>query len=116
MEFKEGDLWINVRSSDGGSCNSFMRSQNTWFNDSSTLLNTWYHLTTVLSGQTGRIYVNGQKKKEKTPMTPPTNTFKTGCLIGSGSSNVVIDEVKFYNRALSEAEIQQVYNTNGPLA
>ncbi len=99
-----------------GSCNNYMQSHDTWFRDSSSFLDTWYHLTTVLSGQTGLIYVNGTMTAQNTTMTPPTNTVKTDCLIGYGWSNVVIDEVKFYNRALLEAEIQQDYLLNGPLA
>ncbi len=88
--------------------------------DSSSLLNTWYHLTTVLSGQTGRIYVNGNMTAESSsPMTPPTNTVKTKCRIGSihewTGPDVAIDELKFYDRALSEAEILRDYNLNGSI-
>ncbi len=81
----------------------------------------WFHLTTVLSGTTGRIYVNGNMTAENTSMKPPTHTVKTWCRIGKmdgfcdGTGNVVVDELKFYNRALSESEIINDYNTNEPL-
>jgi hypothetical protein len=91
-----------------------MSSSYTWFNDSSTLLDTWYHLTTVLSGSTGRIYVNGVQTAEMTSMIPPARVVRT-MDIGSGGSNVAIDELKFFNRALSPAEVLSDAQTNGPI-
>jgi hypothetical protein len=67
----------------------------------------------VLSGATGRIYVNGNMTANMTGINPPTNTVRTYCTIASG--NMVIDELKFYNRALSAAEILSEAQTSGPI-
>jgi hypothetical protein len=91
----------------------FTGNTGTYFDDTSYRLDMWYHLTMVLSDTTGKIYVNGTQTAQRTTMNPPTNTTKTNCYIGAG--NVVIDELKFYNRALSEAEILSDAQTNGPV-
>ncbi len=92
-----------------------MRSHDIALTDSSSLLNTWYHLTTVLSGTTGRIYVNGNMTAQSTSISPPANTVKTNCVIGDDGSTVAIDELKFFNRTLTEAEIRSDYSLNGNL-
>ncbi len=84
---------------------------------SDTALNTWFHLAAVLNGTTGRIYVNGVLSAYNT-VIPPNNITRTGCRIGSMGSNfanAAIDEIKFFNRTLSAAEVLADYNTNGPL-
>jgi hypothetical protein len=86
--------------------------------DSSSLLNTWYHLTAVLSETTGRIYVNGVQTAQNNSMLSPTSEAKTWCQIGAdggNNPNTAIDELKLYNRALSQSEIFADYNTNGPI-
>ncbi len=113
-----GDSFIDIRSSNSRVCGNELNGPGTYFTDSTNLLNTWYHLTFVLSGSSGRIYVNGNMTAKETSMPESTNIAKTWCCIGSldqRSANVAIDELKFYNRALSEAEIRNDYNTNEAL-
>jgi len=80
---------------------------------------TFTHLAGVWDGEALRLYVNGEEVAS-VPFTGPTNGNNgTPLLIGgynpalSGVSNSfvgIIDEVGIYNRALSAAEIQAVYN------
>jgi hypothetical protein len=66
-----------------------------------------------MSGRISRIYVNSNLTAESTvPMTPLGKDVKSAVQIGSASSNVAIDELKFYNRALSTAQILIDYQTN----
>ncbi len=101
----EGASPIQVASS-AGSCKNYMQNQSTNFADSSSLLSTWYHLANVLSGTTGRIYVNGTQTAQMTTMTPPSNVVKTICSIDWDETNVVIDGGW---AALSDAQ------TSGPI-
>jgi Concanavalin A-like lectin/glucanases superfamily len=78
-------------------------------------LNTWTHLAGAYDGATLRLYVNG---------TPVASQAATGAIATSVSplrigGNAVwgeyfrgrIDEVRVYNRAFSQADIQQAMNT-----
>jgi hypothetical protein len=104
-------------SADQGTCNNRM-SAKYWLSDSANVpANTWYHFATVLSGTSGTIYVNGTQTASGA-FEPPSSDVKTDCRIGADSRslpNVTIDELKWYNRALSAAEILTDFNTNGPI-
>jgi hypothetical protein len=91
----------------------------TWWNFLSTthLSNqTWYHVAGTQEGTTSKIYINGQLDKNGTTLTQTANN--TGVLtIGCQNQttpatgamfffNGTIDEVRIYNRALSQQEIQ----------
>ena len=89
--------------------------------DYSLQANTWYFLTANISESSKKVYVNGTLVGETEgtfleqvdfdfwigghPYAPERNSFKGN-----------IDEVRIYNRVLSESEIQQLYNgsTNTP--
>ncbi len=110
-----GEPCMAVRSSYGtGRCDNIMQGLGPYSTDMSRVpLNTWYHLTSVMSGRISRIYVNSNLTAESTvPMTPLGKDVKSAVQIGSASSNVAIDELKFYNRALSTAQILIDYQTN----
>jgi len=82
---------------------------------SSELLNsqTWYHLTGVYNGSTMKIYINGVERGSvsvsgnitsyTTPLLIGANGGFTECYKGS------IDDVRIYNRALSNQEVQDLY-------
>jgi len=91
----------------------------TWWNFlSATHLSnqTWYHVAGTQEGTTSKIYINGQLDKNGTTLTQTANN--TGALtIGCQNQttpatgamfffNGTIDEVRIYNRALSQQEIQ----------
>jgi hypothetical protein len=92
-----------------------------FFSDSANIpTGDWYHLAQVLSGTTGRIYVNGALTASSSLMTPPTNAVRSACWIGSSDAttffaNAAYDEIKFYSRALSPAEVLTDAQTNGPI-
>jgi hypothetical protein len=80
-------------------------------------LNTWTHLAGTYDGTALRLYVNGALVATKAQTGSMTTT--TGALrIGGDASNEfftgLIDEVRVYNRALSQTEIQNDMGT--PLA
>ena len=82
---------------------------------SALALNTWSHLAATYNGATLSIYVNGALAASQA-MTGPINTATSP--LRFGGNNVWgeyftgrLDEVRVYNRALSEAEIQTDMNT-----
>ena len=79
--------------------------------------NTWYHLTVLRRAGTTRFYVNATQTNQTVTFSPFT---PTSFIIGSGSAagspslgpryfNGSIDEVRVYSRALTDAEVQQLY-------
>ncbi len=86
--------------------------------------NTWYHVVGVKSGTEGFIYINGVQVAYSSSM--PSTIFNTtaSALIGySGSATAQqyftgnLDEVRIYNRGLSQTEVVSLYNwTPTPVA
>ncbi len=80
--------------------------------------NTWYHAAVTYDGPTVQIYVNGQLKNTCYP--PGTTTTNTGDLyIGAENPSStafrgIIDDVRFYNTALSAADINSLIPTAPP--
>ncbi|MCI0553752.1 MAG: T9SS type A sorting domain-containing protein [Anaerolineae bacterium] len=79
--------------------------------------NTFHHVAATWDGSTLKLYVNGQLEGELN-LGPKTVAY-SGEALTIGEHNVLpaqrafdglIDEVDFYNRALSAAEIQSIYN------
>jgi hypothetical protein len=88
------------------------------FGDSTSILDKWYHLATQIKGTTGRIYVNGKETASNEGMVPPANVFRSTCDIASmnlDAVSVAMDELKFYNRALTPEEIRMDFELNGPI-
>ena len=80
-------------------------------------MNTWSHVAFVSDGANTTIYVNGVVVKSGALTLNAGNT--TGEFIGSSSSNGssptspfngLLDDVRVYNRALSPAEIKDIYD------
>jgi len=89
----------------------------TWYNFLSTthLSNqTWYHVAGTQEGTNSKIYIDGQLDKNGTTSTQTANNtgvLTIGCQKQTGTNatyffNGTIDEVRIYNRALSQQEIQ----------
>src|SRR5882724_1140104 len=78
-------------------------------------VNTWTHLAATFDGATVRLYVNGVQvasQVQTTLLTPTTKTLQIGADSYTGENFAgQIDEVRVYNRALSQAEIQTDMNT-----
>ena len=88
---------------------------------SAAMLNTWAFITVVQSGSNIALYTNGVLKLSYTdagipiPSSPPNAglgayTCSTPNNFFSGS----LDDVRFYNRALSAGEIQELYALGSP--
>lgn len=78
------------------------------------LINTWTHLAATYDGATQRLYINGVQvasRAQTGAALVSTGALKIG---GNGSGEYFqgrIDEVKVYNRALSQAEILNAMTT-----
>jgi hypothetical protein len=83
---------------------------------------TWRHVAIVLSGSTGTLYIDGGSPIVNNTMTlSPANLGNIDyAYIGRSQFSVdpyfdgMIDEFRVYNRALSAAEVQTLYNFTGP--
>lgn len=79
--------------------------------------NTWYHAVATLdSSANGKLYLNGLQVGSLAMQTPSL-TAKSQLAIGeskrvSSHFGGFIDEVAIYNRALSAAEVSNIYNNN----
>jgi hypothetical protein len=83
--------------------------------------NVWLHLAATLEGASGdmRIYINGQVAAEtnttvrpRAQLTGPNASVCIGNVAGTGGFpfDGWIDELSLYSRALSQAEVQSIYN------
>lgn len=84
-------------------------------NDLSTKLfnGSWHMLTITLNGQNIKYYVDGSLQETKTIDTNYKFESHSNTIIGSNSSpffSGYMDNIRFYNKALSESEIQILYN------
>jgi len=81
-------------------------------------LNTWTHLASTYDGTTLKIYVNGNLSSTKTvsgAVQSNSNPLRIGGNYPYGQFfEGKIDEVRVYNRALSQGEIQTTMNTALP--
>jgi hypothetical protein len=76
-------------------------------------LHQWYHLAVTRSGALYTIYVNGAavgSQSFSASIPEPNAPVTIGEAEGLGFVNGLLDEVSVYNRALSPAEIQWIYN------
>jgi prepilin-type N-terminal cleavage/methylation domain-containing protein len=74
----------------------------------------WRHIAVTYDGATEIMYLNGQSVYAHTwnqTLITGTTTLRIGQFTGGGAGfNGLIDDVRLYNRALSAAEIQAIYN------
>ena len=106
---KDGSVWLMVAG--GGNYNTVLTATGVIQSGS------FYHISvTGKSGQYMRVYVNGVLAKEKiTTQTVDTPTahgyIGTSWSTSSELMNGIIDDIRIYNRALSDQEIADLYNT-----
>ena len=112
----------------GGYHTSDQKGAFTVFNDnyqSNSILefNQWYHLVAVLeNASTVKIYINGSLENSYSITTPPQGTLaklaigKNGQINGGHNSYLwdgKIDDIRFYDYAISAAEILDLYHEGG---
>ena len=78
------------------------------------MLDEWYHIAITYDGSTLKMYVNGQLNNSSS-VSGNLHVNSRNASIGSDNGgqkffNGLIDEVKFFNTALTSTEIQAVYN------
>ena len=78
--------------------------------------NRWYHLTITYDGTTAKLYANGVLDNSG---NLALNTLKTGTMtigdpLSGNNFNGSVDDVRIYNRALSQAEITKLYDNYQP--
>lgn len=77
----------------------------------------WYHFVAVFSGTTGKIYLDGELKRTDTglpgaPIDPCTGgnlRFGAQAAIDVNPFNGSLDEIRVYNRALSDTEVKALF-------
>jgi hypothetical protein len=77
--------------------------------------NQWQHVATVLNSTSILIYINGLVQGQANVNVRPDWVMRNNCYIGAsnfGTPNAisVLDDLKIYQRALSQAEIQAEMN------
>ncbi|MBI3734038.1 MAG: lamin tail domain-containing protein [Chloroflexi bacterium] len=80
----------------------------------SILLNTWLHLAGTYDGNTASLYMNGSLVSTVN-INGTLQSNSSPLVIGGGDPGILsfsglIDEVSIYNRALTNSEIQGIYN------
>ncbi len=115
-----GDRGISLTTMDN-QCKFSIFRKNDGFGDmysnENIKLNQWYFVAFVLNGKSNKvIYINGKKDNFSNIEYTFNHNGRTRIAIGSGHDgyvdhfNGLIDDVRIYNRALSEDEIKALYN------
>lgn len=101
----------HLSASSGGQVQFGLSSWNPIFNNAATL-NTWSYYTVTLSGTTGRVYRNGVLLGSQSGITlsAPNASLRLGSDENPSSFlSGNLDDFRVYGRALSAAEITQLY-------
>lgn len=73
--------------------------------------NVWYHIVMLRRDGNTKFFVNGTQTantSSKTPIAP--TAFTVGSASGIRFFNGMISDIRIYNRALSDSEVDQLYN------
>jgi Concanavalin A-like lectin/glucanases superfamily len=91
-------------------------NENKLFATGTVGLNQWYHVVGTWDGTTQTIYINGVGNSQALSgvFTTTATAFRIGTLNSANRFfDGKIDDVHVYNRALSDAEVKQLYNLGG---
>jgi Concanavalin A-like lectin/glucanases superfamily len=75
--------------------------------------NTWYHVVATADGTNLKMYLNGVLSNQNAQTAATTDTTDVLFIGNNGSNNNLqgrMDDVRVYNRVLSDSEIVQLYN------
>lgn len=91
---------------------AYKRNSSSFGTFSGAVTSSWRYLTVTYDGFTLKWYVDGLLNRQHT-VTFPTNNGIDNLILGRGDQygNQLLDEVRIYNRALSDAEILAHYQT-----
>ncbi|CAF0912275.1 unnamed protein product [Brachionus calyciflorus] len=68
----------------------------------------WYHFTISLKGNTASIYLNGNLEKQGWSYVP-ASVSRSACYIGGLNTRATVDDIKMFNKALTNEEIDSEY-------
>jgi len=76
----------------------------------------WYHVVGVYDGQKVQLYINGVKQTAETNYSKDSfsNTAPLKIAGSTYDHHGIIDEIRIYNRALTEKEIKYLYHKTSP--
>lgn len=109
-------LYMNYRLSPKNSFSSLFKTFDgnyTYLNSNSiTDYNKFYYVTSVFDGRKAKIFVNGvfaieSEQLENISILPNSDPIRIWWWINNRYTNCIIDDIKIYNRALSDSEILQ---------
>ena len=106
LEFGNDSPWFGINGGDG---KLQLYSNNP---TGATVLSTgvWYHAVVTSAGGVSKIYLNGvQDGSNGTGNTATTTGFGVAHNNGDGYFNGRVDDLRIYNRALSVAEVKELY-------
>ena len=82
-------------------------------------INEWQHLSATFNGTIINIYINGTLTLSSVfNAQMPKTLIRTKCYIGKsnwqedGNSSSILDDLRFYNKSLSQIEILELMNRN----
>jgi hypothetical protein len=110
-----GELGFRVNGDGSGWCSVKNNVTNGYlaFPAGSIATGGWYHVAMTWDGTYWKVYINGVQKDSKT-FSQGTSSASNTALIGKGwdgcSWNGTIDDVRFYNRALSAEEVLLLFD------
>jgi hypothetical protein len=114
----EYELRINTSGNLTGTVGSNSLSDNAFNFYSAGNTKNWYHVVYIFSnsGKIHTLYRNGAQTASSSnagTISDTANILRIAqSVLGSGSFNGVIDDVRIYNRVLSSQEIQKLYNSH----
>jgi len=93
-------------------------TRTTVYSEQRFLPETWYHVVGTYDGSIMKLYINGEMESSasKTGNIFISNTEWLIGALNSGTDayfNGIIDDVRIYNRALSETEVRQIFEDGG---
>jgi len=80
------------------------------------IMNQWQFLVATFDGTISRVYLNGQVTGSSSGAYAMKTLTRANCLIGKSNwagdefSSSFLDDLRFYNRSLTQTEIQQLMN------
>jgi hypothetical protein len=99
---------------------TYTTGSNDLYSVSSLSNDVWYHIVVTYDGSTKKIYINGRLDNSASVsgyLRSSTSPLGIGAFIDGGNLSRyfkgIIDEVRIYNRALTAAEISDLYNYYG---
>lgn len=112
------NAFVLVQNASTGKLRIFSNASYSSATNNTVTLNTWNHIIIKRSGTTVTFYINGVA--DSVTITLATDISAGGAVVGryadasSGYYSGSLDDVRIYNRALSSAEITQLYQGSQP--